>query len=310
MSKNNSSLCNTTIGVLIKDDLDKREIATALIFLRKNNIQPQEILPALFSNIYFFSETDKAIISVAAKIASEPNDAAYHSNAHFLDVTAGSIMLGYHAHQNNLIDDHQYALLITAAFIHDYAHDGIGNAGEQFKLEQRAFEQSKDRLCVAGASNTDLAIIEAMILSTDVSRDYKDNTSRSPADTLKEYIVAPGPQLLKQNILHPRLKILHDLNITELAQMLQDADVGTVMCDPHYHDMLGLLVAREEGRVKPDANSYDRAGTLDFFIPKIMHGGQMFSMAGKDIIQAWIPEVMAYYTHKIKQQKKRELALK
>jgi len=221
----------------------------------------------------------KAIIDEAALLAAEPNDNAFHKNRHFLEVFAVSALLGWRAHKEGRLSKDGLTLLLTAALIHDYKHDGTTNGTTQYKLESIAYEAAAPRLAVAGATPDDLAKIKAFVLTTDVSRDFSKPDSISPADSVKKYLKSGN-----ENDLAQPLRPLHGWGLADTAMMLHDADLSGSLLSPDLNKQAGDYLAAEQGRTH-DAKSDA------FFIEHICHH-RMFSKAGHDMLQPHMEKTM------------------
>jgi len=291
-----SSTVQSGLDSLLANEISRRSVANTLWAWRNQKVNAKALVFGLLEKFHEISDRQKNILVDASVIATEENEQPYHGNEHYVDVTSGTIMLGNRALQEGRLTIDTFVCMVTAALIHDYKHDGKGNMGEQFRLEQLAFDSAKSKLKNAGASDGELEIIEAFVLNTDVSKDFGDPDALSASDTVKLYIDS-GFQ--NEELLHPRLQILAKKDLADAAQMLQDSDVGTAMADPAYSDYQGLLIAHETGSVDKKSRTYDRSSQLDFFIPKIMHGGKVYSESGRQIIQEWIPDVIKYQQRKL-----------
>jgi len=89
--------------------------------------------------------------------------------------------------------------------------------------------------------------------------------------------------------------LIHDYKHDDLAQMLQDSDVGIAMCSPQYFDLESFYLAKEMGSIEKDATDYDRSSRLGFFIPQLMHGGRFFSEQGQKLMTSWVEDVISFY---------------
>lgn len=120
---------------------------------------------------------DFAALAVAGVLAGIENALPYHGNGHYKKVL---LLAARHIVTHNRISPpqdrfspHQAALVLTAALVHDLAHDGKGNgAGDThapFRLEQKAADIARPFLKEAGLPEEDIRDIETMILCTDVT---------------------------------------------------------------------------------------------------------------------------------------------
>lgn len=227
-------------------------------------------------------------LRAAAEMASEPLKHAYHNNHHLLEVFALSYVIGKHAMNEGRITERQFGLLMAAALIHDYKHDGKSNfAGpnaRQSRLEQQSFDLAKDRFVEAGLSADDLALMNTMILATDVSHSDYD-FANGPAGLLKRYstgedvILPPQFNALAKNSQH-----------MGLALILADADLAA-------SSALSIEMSEDNGkRVVDEANAngatqvFKPIGSTDgepsqVFFLKNIHMLRFFSQSGMALFQ-------------------------
>lgn len=229
----------------------------------------------------FGAETE-AVVRRAGQLASEPNTNPFHNNQHFLEVFALTAMLGHREQRRDEESLHRLGLVLAAALIHDYKHDGTNNRGEQYRLEKIAMDSAEPFLAEAGASKQDLSIIRAFVLTTDVSKDFSNPDAQSPADRVKIYSATQNPDDLP-----PELSILHEQGLSDVALMLEDSDLGQGVISVALNVHGGKLVAEELG--KP----YSPAGQA-FFLDKICHR-RAFSKAGTELIQPYLNQVLQHF---------------
>jgi hypothetical protein len=219
-----------------------------------------------------------------AFMADLPNDNAFHGNAHYRDITATvfrilTSFLQLHRKQAELAKDfpvlshkHQ-ALLLCAASVHDFCHDGKGNSEDgqhmPMRLEQKAYECASPILSEIGLSDADLHDLHLMILATDVSYGAQ---ALSPSRILtrcyghlfegkdKPVVKAEDYKFLADNFLERK-------DLTLLAMMLEEADLFcSVGLSYDYAKMTTILVAEETEILST------KASTLHGFIEMICHG--------------------------------------
>jgi hypothetical protein len=246
---------------------------------RRDNLVPIADVVEDVIKGFDFDDRQSAIIRAGATLAAQPHDNPFHGNRHFLEVFTVTAMLAQDAYKDERLEKNNAARLLTAALIHDYKHDGTGNNGEQFRLERLAFESAKRDLVRAGATAEDLAVIRDFLFTTDVSRDFSNPQSRSPADSVKTYSLTKDPA-----VLHEELKGLHERKLHDAALMLEDADIGNSLLDPELCRQSGEYLAREQGR------SYD-SKIEAFFLDKICHR-HFFSTSGQKLIQGCMDVIL------------------
>ena len=256
------------------------EVAQTFIEWRKNPPVIEDVVQEVIDQLGF-SERSQTLITTAAKLASEDAPHAYHNNEHFLEVFCLSAMLGNHAFEQKAILEKDFGNLLTAALLHDYKHDGTGNKGEQFRLEKRAYHEAFLPLLDAQAADTiDLKIIEAMILGTDVSKDFGNPEALSPAETLKMYNDGECDHV------HDKLKILEHKGLVDLALVLCDADVGSNFLCEELLDQNSLNLEEESGL---PANRQSQ----QFFLDKVCGGG-LHSEAGRALLSNSFDRIKQY----------------
>lgn len=258
---------------------DVPALASAFKEWRKSGILPVHDIVSEIIEPLGFEARHQRILQAAADMAAEPNNNPFHGNRHFMEVFATAALLGQHALKENRIERKDFALLLTAALIHDYGHDGGVNGPVQFRLESLAVDKSKARLGAAGATKGELAIIRDFVLTTDVSKNFADPGAHSPADTVKRYNFTRDAQDL-----HPALKGLHKSGLADVALMLQDADVGSSLIDPQLCRQSGEYLAAEQKR------AFDPQSQL-FFLNTICRR-HMFSESGHKLIQPALNRVL------------------
>lgn len=87
----------------------------------------------------------------------------YHNSAHLLEVTLCAFEL---AHRAGLRDD-AAILLLVAAVIHDFHHDGTIAVPSSFRLEALAIREATPYLAAAQVDRSVLARIETLVLATE-----------------------------------------------------------------------------------------------------------------------------------------------
>lgn len=128
------------------------------------------IMAAEKFGIDFESSEMKAML-VSATLGEIPNDAEYHNNAHYRKVLLSTIrQISIH---NEIYRDTKWelrtrdiALMITAANIHDFMHDGNETGEVPMRLEKQSIELARPFLEEAGVGDGFIADLEVMVLST------------------------------------------------------------------------------------------------------------------------------------------------
>jgi hypothetical protein len=91
------------------------------------------------------------------------NMAGYHHAGHLCDVLLSSLYLACLVK----LDRRHSALLVLAALIHDFHHDGTGNGSEPFRLEALAVRGASAYLESARVTGEEQALLAALVLATD-----------------------------------------------------------------------------------------------------------------------------------------------
>lgn len=210
----------------------------------------------------------------ASVLAETQHLSAYHNTNHFREVFVMVMRLcSTHNRFNDIPHDRFYPtdvlLMLIAAAIHDFAHDGQGNFidGKHMpsRLEKQAFIQAKPFLEKAGMTDDELNIVELMILSTDVSH---GKSYQSPSTLLRQAYEAhysgkksmPDMPIVMQ-------RFSFDDKLCLMAATLCEADVApSTGLDYEFSKFTTTLVAEESGVLTPAAT------TLHGFMTQICHG--------------------------------------
>ena len=158
----------------------------------KNNLEPNQtenIFTTIMTKIGFletspFYQSGLAIAQNLDKGFYFKKDNQYHNLQHTLEVmlTTYHLILIHNAYdESNGFTKDETAIMLLAALIHDLNHDGAGNQGVGFKLEQNAFDTAKDIFTKYNLSQEEQDIIEILVLCTDI------NYARSLLKRIKKY---------------------------------------------------------------------------------------------------------------------------
>lgn len=222
----------------VLDGDEQAGIAGAHLFQDINSPGPSMCALAAHAADELQIDSQKYVVPLmmASCLAEEPNDLPYHSNKHFKKVVL-QMARTIKAHNeifegtSRALDERQRALMLIAAAIHDYKHDGKGNTigGTHYpgRLERQSLALALPHLERAGLKDPrDIAEMEAMLLTTDVS---PLNSPNSPLRQLKRayryhYLGDTSEPLA----LSPELAVLaEDAALCERALLLHEADVAT-----------------------------------------------------------------------------------
>jgi hypothetical protein len=206
-------------------------------------------------------------------LADIPHDNVYHNNDHFREVICLLCLLI--ARHNDLspfkLSSRDIMMLLMAACIHDFAHDGQGNfiKGTHLpsRLETRSFEKAKPFLQLALPDDKNiLDILKLFLICTDVSR---GESGRSPAGHCRDIYLAHEYDNIKAvNVPEIFEPLLRNQMLSLMALMLCEADIGmSTGLTYDYSKRMTCLVSRESEVLMPSAN------TLFGFMDVICHGG-------------------------------------
>lgn len=225
-------------------------------------------LPALLAVACdeFMIDTSHALIkpALAACILGEIfNDNQFHNPHHFREVM--TLVLRFCATHNRLDEnaDHKLSetdilLLITAAAIHDFTHDGETNTvdGKHIpgRLEKQAFERAKPFLEQAGMAKADLNIVEQLVMATDASI---DSSGQSPSGWVRTIGARQYGQLQSVEKIPESYQIFeNDPKLTLMTLTLCEADIApSSSLDYSFSKLMTINLAAEDSRLKASAET-------------------------------------------------------
>ena len=210
----------------------------------------------------------------ASVLADLPHDNPYHNPHHFREVI---ILLSLLIDTHMALDQEAVKLtkddimmMLTAAAIHDFSHDGHGNIIDEThfpsRMEKKSFAQAKDFLALAGASHEQRDKIESMLICTDVSR---APSGRSPSGFCRDIYMAHENGTISVVRAPAELKpLIKDRALSLMAMLLCEADVGlSAGLDYEFAREMTRLVALESRVLSASPT------TLKGFMDMICHGG-------------------------------------
>lgn len=191
-----------------------------------------------------------AALAAAGVLADIANPLPYHGNGHYKKVLLQAArQVATHnriSAPGERFSPRQTVLVLTAALLHDLAHDGRGNgAGDShvpYRLEQKAADAARLFLRGAGLPEEDIRDVETMILCTDVT---PMGDPAAPAQALKRlYLGEDGGAALPERL--ARLRGRPDL--VRMAMVLGTADIAVSSGLTFERGMAeASLLARETG---------------------------------------------------------------
>lgn len=178
------------------------------------------------------------LVMLAAVLGEIENKLPYHSNMHYRKVVLQLIRLMAHHNEiyagtSKVFSDKDICLLLTAACIHDVAHDGRGNTvqgvHERGRLETRSFDVLRHWMEPLGFDDPQLhEALRVMLMGTDVS---PVGDSRAPVAQMR---TAYRHHFFGQKGWVEPLNLSSDLQPLEenghlamMALTLQEADIAT-----------------------------------------------------------------------------------
>lgn len=206
---------------------------------------------------------------------------AYHNIQHTYEVmlSMASLIRLNEGNPEFELDDHDKSLLLLGAEIHDLKHDGLGNQGQPFKLEEQAFEAALPFLEKNKISKQDRDMLHGMVLATDISVQPK------AMDGIRKILADPEKQAFDPEDIHPQwpkelhylLQAPHARNFSKFAGMLSDADLlPSAGWSPEHHRMQTMKLSEEtHGKIPEQIGQC----TIDF-LDKIV-GGRFSTKAGQ-----------------------------
>jgi hypothetical protein len=210
--------------------------------------------------------------AMASALGAVPNDLAFHSVHHTREVVALTLALTAQQNAEQPLQDvpTQAFELFIAACIHDFAHDGFGNArhGQHnaMRLEQSALDHALPFLKIAGIPDPSWERICVMVLSTDVSKPAASYTS--PAEWMR--IAFQGINDDSGECPPFLAPLFDDPSLALQAALLEDADLGVSGGTPYeFARRMTALIAEETKVLSPSPE------TLIGFIDHICHGAFM-----------------------------------
>ncbi|PCI01100.1 MAG: hypothetical protein COB76_02055 [Alphaproteobacteria bacterium] len=220
-------------------------------------------------------------VALAACVLSEmPHLNPYHNNHHFHEVVAMAIRLcATHQSMNEGTDFELNAsdilLLLTAAAIHDFDHDGQGNIMDGHhtpsRLEKRAVDQVTPFLMAAGLGQMHMDTVRALVLTTDVSKGLE---GESPSNILRAVHMAHVKGLSMPEVAQDLQPLANDRKLALMACLLGEADIApSTGLNYDFSQMATILVAQESSVLQPSAT------TLYGFMRHICQGQYMSDAA-------------------------------
>jgi len=188
------------------------------------------------------------------------HDNAFHNTHHFREVMI--IVMRLCASWNTITTDDDMRLhaadillLVTAAAIHDFSHDGTSNIRDGVHvpsfLEKQAVLNTTPFLKAAGLSESDLSLLEQLVIATDVS---VDANGHSPARAVQTSARNNFDQLLQST--NNASPFFGDAKLCLMALILTEADITpSTGLSYEFAKIMTRLIAAEANGLEPTAKT-------------------------------------------------------
>jgi len=233
-------------------------------------------------------------VMMSAVLGSVPHKAnSYHNNRHFFEVLFQTVrMMACHnemfAGSPRALTARDVGLLLIAACIHDFTHDGRGNTRDgmyvQARLEKQSFERAAPFLEQAGLTQDDRDALAVLLLSTDVSPLGRSSSFMRRMKAAYRFHFEGGtlPDLTEDMDVFEK-----DARLCDMALILHEADIATSAG-------LDYAVTQFETRAFRQEMGLDEARPshiLDFFAQ--VCAGQFLSPSGQALYGANMARITA-----------------
>lgn len=196
------------------------------------------------------------VVLVACAMGDEPHTNPYHSNDHFREVMACYLRL---TAEINGLDDDAFLTGFIACCLHDYKHDGstnrVNDTHEPMRLEMRSCGLAEEALRAAGADDTLLTNVRAIIGATDVSR---GGAPTSPAHILRHIHFAHiGEDKMPKDVPEVMQPLVDNKELAYVAILMEVADIIPSAAIDHAHSVasIKMLEAENPNSIKADAQN-------------------------------------------------------
>jgi hypothetical protein len=222
------------------------------------------------------NEAQTKAMLTSASLGEIHNNQPFHGNEHYRKVLLATMR---QIHKHNQIykgtewelEARDVALLVTAANIHDFMHDGQPNGEIPSRLEKQSYELAAPFLKSAGVDDDFLADLKTIILATDVT---PPGEPQAPANQMKEAYKFYFAGKEGKPDLDEGLSRLHDNpRLCLLAALFQEADVLPSVAFGYQRGVKENIKVAEEGDKTPSPNF------MLFFLDNIF--GEFITEAGR-----------------------------
>ena len=200
-----------------------------------------------------FKSNEMRTMLMSATLGEMPNNAPFHGNPHYRKVllsTIRQISVHNEIYRNTEweLGPRDIALMITAANIHDFRHDGKEKGESPMRLEKQSIALTAPFLVSAGADEDFQKDLETIVLSTYV-RPF--GSPEAPANQMKAAYQYYFSGVGVKPVLIDELKRLEDNpRLCLLAALFQEADLMPSLVYGYGQAKVeNLAIAKEEGFV-------------------------------------------------------------
>lgn len=206
------------------------------------------------------------LVLAAAVLGEIDNNLPYHSNMHYRKVMfqimrMTAVYNGIYQGTSRAFDERQIALLLTAACIHDVAHDGKGNTLKGVYIPHRLEQNSYDIVApvfdaLGNRGEHDLGMIRVMLLCTDVTPFKDQGNAVNQAKAAYRYHFLSGKNMMEGLNLDDDLRYLEKCPaMSAMALMIHEADIAT-SAGLHYditkYETGLLMLEVSDGTARPE----------------------------------------------------------
>lgn len=173
---------------------------------------------------------------IGAILAEVPNNLQYHGNEHYRKVLFHAIRLvathNQNAAEQEQLNEHEIALLLASACIHDLGHPGGDNAKEGVYapglMEQHSFDLARPYFEAVGLPSEILGQVETIVFCTDITFFAGDNSPCVRMKKIYKYFFWRDESEDVSMMMMGKLRRYEDNpNLILMAMLLHEADVGT-----------------------------------------------------------------------------------
>ncbi len=258
-------------------------------------------LTAMVAQAVHHLDLDPEMMSVRAAfigaiLAEVPNDLQYHGNEHYRKVLIHAIRLA--ATHNQIVpeaqrlNEHQIALLLASACIHDLGHPGGDNAKEGVYapglMEQKSFDYARPYFQAVGLPTEILGQIETIVFCTDITFFAGDNSPCVRMKKIYKHFFWDDDSEDVSMMMMGKLRRYEDnKNLILMAMFLHEADIGTsagLSYDRTISETIAFLEERGITLAGPKT-------VLAFLRDQL--GETMFTDAGKQLFGPVMTQVIA-----------------